>query len=79
MILNQFKILNQYKIGWWSCFISLYYKTIGKQGEDIIDAIINVAKYARVTKEEIDEFIQFYGEDGCEEVLGFLKRLKEFI
>lgn len=73
-------ILNQFNIGWWSCFISLYYEAIGKQGEDIVDVIINVAKSARVTKEEIDEIIQFYGEDGlCEEVLGFLKRLKEFI
>ena len=34
--------LDKYKIGWWNCFISLYYETIGKQGEDIVDIIINV-------------------------------------
>ena len=73
-------ILNQFNVGWWSCFISLYDEASGKPGEDIIDVIINVAKSASVTKEEIDEVIQFYGEDGlCEEVLGFLKRLKDFI
>lgn len=71
--------LDKYKIGWWNCFISLYYESIGKQGEDIVDVIINVARNANVTNEEIDDIIQY--NDGLidEEVLNFLKRLKEFI
>ena len=71
--------LDKYKIGWWNCFISLYYETIGKQGEDIVDIIINVARSERVTKKEIDDIIQYYDDTICEEVLNFLKRLKEFI
>ena len=71
--------LDKHQFGWWSCFISLYYESIGKQGENIVDAIINVARNAKVTKEEIDAVIQFYGDDLSEEVLNFLKRLKEFI
>ena len=71
--------LDKYQIGWWSCFISLYYESIGKQGENIVDIIINVARNAKVTKEEIDVVIQFYDGDLSEEVLNFLKRLKEFI
>ena len=72
-------ILDKYKIGWWDCFISLYYESIGKQGENIVDVIINVARNAFVTNEEIDDIIQY--NDGIidEEVLNFLKRLKEFI
>ena len=71
--------LDKYQIGWWSCFISLYYESIGKQGEDIVDIIINVARNANVTNEEIDTMIQFYTDSMGEEVLNFLKRLKEFI
>lgn len=71
--------LDKYKIGWWNCFISLYYESIGKQGENIVDIIINIARNAKVTKEEIDVVIQFYDGDLSEEVLNFLKRLKEFI
>mgnify|MGYP003309092031 FL=1 len=71
--------LDKYQIGWWSCFISLYYESIGKQGEDIVDVIINVARNAKVTIEEIDAVIQFYNDSLDEEVLNFLKRLKEFI
>ena len=71
--------LDKYKIGWWNCFISLYYESIGKQGEDIVDVIIGVARNAKVTTEEIDAVIQFYDDGLSEEVLNFLKRLKEFI
>lgn len=71
--------LDKYKIGWWNCFISLYYESIGKQDEDIVDIIINVARSERVTKEEIDAIIQYYDDTIGEEVLNFLKRLKEFI
>ena len=71
--------LDKYKIGWWSCFISLYYESIGKQGENIIDVIIGVARNAKVTTEEIDAVIQFYDDGLSEEVLNFLKRLKLFI
>ena len=71
--------LDKYQIGWWNCFISLYYETIGKQGEDIVDIIINVARSERVTKKEIDDIIQYYDDTIGEEVLNFLKRLKEFI
>lgn len=71
--------LDKYQIGWWSCFISLYYESIGKQGENIVDVIINVARNAKVTTEEIDAVIQFYYDGLSEEVLNFLKRLKEFI
>jgi hypothetical protein len=71
--------LDEFKIGWWNCFISLYYESIGKQGEDIVDVIINVARNANVTTEEIDTVIQFYTDVLDEEVLNFLKRLKEFI
>jgi hypothetical protein len=72
-------VLDECKIGWWSCFISLYYETIGKQGENIVDVIISVARNANVTTEEIDTVIQFYTDVLDEEVLNFLKRLKEFI
>ena len=72
-------MVDKYKIGWWDCFISLYYESIGKQGEDIVDIIINVARNANVTNEEIDTMIQFYTDSMGEEVLNFLKRLKEFI
>ena len=71
--------LDEYKIGWWSCFISLYYETIGKQGENIVDVIISVARNANITTEEIDTVIQFYTDVLDEEVLNFLKLLKEFI
>lgn len=72
--------MNQFNIGWWSCFISMYYESIGTKSDEVIDLIINVAKSAKVTAKEIDGIIQFYGEDGLnEEVLGFLKRLKKFI
>ena len=71
--------LDKYKIGWWNCFTSLYYESIGKQGEDIVDIIINVARNAKVTIVEIDAVIQFYDDGLSEEVLNFLKRLKEFI
>lgn len=71
--------LDKYQIGWWSCFISLYYESIGKQGENIVDVIIGVARNAKVTTEEIDAVIQFYDDGLSEEVLNFLKRLKEFI
>ena len=71
--------LDKYKIGWWDCFISLYYEAIGKQGEDIVDIIINVARSGSVTKKEIDDIIQYYDDTIGEEVLNFLKRLKEFI
>ena len=72
--------LDKYKIGWWNCFISLYYASIGKKSEDIVDIIIKVARSERVTKEEIDDIIQYYNSNiGQEEVLNFLKRLKEFI
>ena len=69
-------MVDKYKIGWWDCFISLYYESIGKQGEDIVDVIINVARNANVTNEEIDTMIT---DSMGEEVLNFLKRLKEFI
>ena len=72
-------MVDKYKIGWWDCFISLYYESIGKQGEDIVDVIINVARNANVTNKEIDTMIQFYTDSMGEEVLNFLKRLKEFI
>lgn len=55
------------------------YESIGKQGENIVDVIINVARNAKVTTEEIDAVIQFYDDGLSEEVLNFLKRLKEFI
>ena len=73
--------INQFNLGWWSCYISMYYECIGTiMGEEKADMLINVAKSGRVTEKEIDDIIQFYGEDGLnEEVLGFLKRLKEFI
>ena len=71
--------LDKYQIGWWSCFISLYYESIGKQGENIVDVIIGVARNTKVTTEEIDAVIQFYDDSLSEEVLNFLKRLKEFI
>ena len=72
-------MVDKYKIGWWDCFISLYYEAIRKQGEDIVDVIINIARNANVTNEEIDTMIQFYTDSMGEEVLNFLKRLKEFI
>lgn len=72
--------MNQYNIGWWSCFISMYYESIGTKCDEVVDVIVGVAKAAKVTEKEIDDIIQFYGEDGLnEEVLGFLNRLKKFI
>lgn len=72
--------LNQFNIGWWACFISMYYESIGTKNIEVVDLIINTAKSAKVTTEEIDMIIQFYGEDGLnEEVLNFLNRLKNFI
>ena len=73
--------MTQFNLGWWSCFISTYYECIGTiMGEEKSTMLINVANDARVTKKEIDEIIEFYGEDALdEEVLNFLKRLKMFI
>lgn len=72
--------MNQYNIGWWSCFISMYYESISTKCDEVVDVIVGVAKAAKVTEKEIDDIIQFYGEDGLnEEVLGFLNRLKKFI
>lgn len=73
--------MTQFNLGWWSCFISMYYESIGTiMGEEKSTMLINVANDARVTKKEIDEIIDFYGEDALdEEVLNFLKRLKMFI
>lgn len=72
--------LNQFNIGWWSCFISMYYNSIGTKSNEVIDLIINTAKDAKITQNEIDDIIQFYGNDGLnEEVLNFLNRLKNFI
>lgn len=73
--------MTQFNLGWWSCFISMYYESIGTiMGEEKSTMLINVANDARVTKKEIDEIIEFYGEDVLdEEVLNFLKRLKMFI
>ena len=73
--------MTQFNLGWWSCFISMYYESIGTiMGEEKSTMLINVANNARVTKKEIDDIIQFYGEDALdEEVLNFLKRLKMFI
>lgn len=73
--------MTQFNLGWWSCFISMYYESIGTiMGEEKSTMLINVANDARVTKKEIDDIIQFYGEDGLdEEALNFLKRLKMFI
>lgn len=73
--------MTQFNLGWWSCFISMYYESIGTiMGEEKSTMLINVANNARVTKKEIDDIIQFYGEEALdEEVLNFLKRLKMFI
>ena len=72
--------MREFNLGWWSCFISMYYEAIGTKCEEVIDVIVGVAKASKVTPEEIDSIIQFYSEDGLdEEVLGFLKRLKTFI
>lgn len=73
--------MTPFNLGWWSCFISMYYESIGTiMGEEKSTMLINVANDARVTKKEIDEIIKFYGEDALdEEVLNFLKRLKMFI
>ena len=72
--------MTQFNLGWWSCFISMYYESIGTKSDDVVDVIVGVAKAAKVTEKEIDDIIQFYGEDGLnEEVLGFLNRLKKFI
>lgn len=72
--------MTQFNLGWWSCFISMYYESIGTKSDEIVDVIVGVAKAAKVTEKEIDDIIQFYGEDGLnEEVLGFLNRLKKFI
>ena len=72
--------MTQFNLGWWSCFISMYYESIGTKADEVVDVIIGVAKAAKVTEKEIDDIIQFYGDDGLdEEVLGFLNRLKEFI
>ena len=72
--------MTQFNLGWWSCFISMYYESIGTKADEVVDVIVGVAKAAKVTEKEIDDIIQFYGEDGLnEEVLGFLNRLKKFI
>ena len=72
--------MTQFNLGWWSCFISMYYESIGTKSDEVVDVIVGVAKAAKVTEKEIDDIIQFYGDDGLdEEVLGFLNRLKEFI
>lgn len=72
--------MTQFNLGWWSCFISMYYESIGTKSDEVVDVIVGVAKAAKVTEKEIDDIIQFYGEDGLnEEVLGFLNRLKKFI
>ena len=72
--------MTQFNLGWWSCFISMYYESIGTKADEVVDVIVGVAKAAKVTEKEIDDIIQFYGDDGLdEEVLGFLNRLKEFI
>lgn len=71
--------LDKYQIGWWSCFISMYYESIGTKSDEVVDVIVGVAKAAKVTTEEIDAVIQFYDDGLSEEVLNFLKRLKEFI
>ena len=72
--------MTQFNLGWWSCFISMYYESIGTKADEVVDVIIGVAKAAKVTEKEIDDIIQFYGEDGLdEEVLGFLNRLKKII
>lgn len=73
--------MREFNLGWWSCFISMYYECIGTiMGEEKSTMLINVANDAKVTKKEIDEIIQFYGEEGLDdEVLGFLNRLKKFI
>ena len=42
--------------------------------------IVNVAKKAKISEQEIDNAIKFYGEDELdEEVLGFLRRLKRYL
>lgn len=72
--------MTQFNLGWWSCFISMYYESIGTKSDEVVDVIVGVAKAAKVTEKEIDDIIQFYGEDGLEEeVLGFLNRLKKFV
>ena len=72
--------MTQFNLGWWSCFISMYYESIGTKSDEVVDVIVGVAKAAKVTEKEIDTIIQFYGEDGLdEEVLGFLNRLKKII
>lgn len=58
----------------------MYYNSIGTKSNEVIDLIINTAKDAKITQNEIDDIIQFYGNDGLnEEVLNFLNRLKNFI
>lgn len=72
--------MREFNLGWWNCFISMYYESIGTTCEGVVNVIVGVAKAAKVTPEEIDSIIQYYGEDGLnEEVLNFLKRLKRFI
>lgn len=72
--------MREFNLGWWSCFISMYYEVIGTKCEEVVDVIVGVAKSANVTSDEIDDIIKFYSEDRLdEEVLNFLKRLKTFI
>ena len=72
--------MTQFNLGWWSCFISMYYESIGTKSDEVVDVIVGVEKAAKLTENEIDDIIQFYGEDGLnEEVLGFLNRLKKFV
>ena len=50
--------LDKYQIGWWSCFISMYYESIGTKSDEVVDVIVGVAKAAKVTEKEIDDIIQ---------------------
>lgn len=73
-------MMNQINLGWWSCYISLYYETIGTtMTENMATVLINLARNAKVNKDEIDEVIRYYDGDLQEEVENFLKRLKEFV
>lgn len=72
--------MNAINLGWWSCFISLYYESIGSiMGENLATILINLARNANVTKKEIDDIIAYYDADLQEEVKNFLIRLKEFV
>ena len=71
--------MREFYLGWWDCFISMYYEAIGTKCEEVVDVIVGVAKAANVTTKDIDDIIKLW-EDGLdEEVLSFLKRLKTFI